>query len=73
MKKGLKAKTKQIAVGELASHLDSIDSWRLLDDLSSLVESSRRRVALSVSSERVMLCWHIGRRISEDLPAENRA
>ena len=49
MKNGLKAKTEQIAVGELASHLDSIDSRRLLDDISSLVESSRRRVALSVN------------------------
>ena len=73
MKKGLKAKTEQIAVGELASHPDSIDSQRLLDDIRRLVESSRRRVALSANSELVMLYWHIGRRISEDLPAENRA
>jgi hypothetical protein len=73
MKNGLKAKNEQIAVGELASHLDSIDSQQLLDDIGSLVESSRRRVALSVNSELVMLYWHIGRRISEDLPADNRA
>ena len=52
---------------------ESIDSERLLDDVRSLVETSRCSLAKAVNSELVLLYWHIGRRISEDLPAENRA
>ena len=52
---------------------ESIDSERLLDDVRSLVEKSRCSLAKAVNSELVLLYWHIGRRISEDLPAENRA
>ena len=73
MKKELKVKYELPSVGkiyELASHPDS---KQLLEDISCLVESSRHRLAQSVNSELVLLYWQIGRRISEDLPAENRA
>ena len=39
----------------------------LLGDLRSLVESARTRVAVGVNAELVMLHWHIGHRIREDL------
>ncbi len=73
MKKKLKVKDEQPSTGkinELASHLGS---KRLLDYISCLVESSRHHLAQSVNSELVMLYWQIGKRIGEDLPAENRA
>ncbi len=76
MKKNLKVKDELPSAGKMKEsgiNTDAIDSKRLLDDISCLVENSRRRVAQSVNSELVMLYWQIGKRISEDLPAENRA
>jgi len=55
------------------AELESINSERLIDDVRSLVEESRRSLARTVNTELVILYWHIGRRISEDLPVENRA
>ena len=60
----------KIGPGRLPEHLDS---EKLIDDVRSLVESSRRRLTQAVNSELVMLYWQIGKRIIEDLPAENRA
>jgi len=76
MKKNLKVKDELPSAGKMKEsgiNTDVIDSKRLLDDISCLVENSRRRVAQSVNSELVMLYWQIGERIFEDLPAENRA
>jgi len=75
MKKELKVREEmpsfdRIESGRLPEHLDSD---KLIDDVRSLVESSRRCLAQAVNSELVMLYWQIGKRISEDLPAENRA
>jgi len=75
MKKELKVREEipsfdRIESGRLPEHLDS---EKLIDDVRSLVESSRCRLAQAVNSELVMLYWQIGKRISEDLPAENRA
>ena len=39
----------------------------LLGDLRSLIESARIRVAVGVNAELVMLHWHIGHRIREDI------
>jgi predicted nuclease of restriction endonuclease-like (RecB) superfamily len=39
----------------------------LLGDLRSLIESARTRVAVRVNAELVMLHWHIGRRLREDI------
>jgi predicted nuclease of restriction endonuclease-like (RecB) superfamily len=50
-----------------------INSERLLQDVRSLVERARLHVAQSVNSELVLLYWHIGRRIGEELPAEGKA
>ncbi len=76
MKKNLKVKDELPSAGKMKEsgiNTDVIDSKRLLDDISCLVENSRRRVSQSVNSELVMLYWQIGKRICEDLPAENRA
>jgi hypothetical protein len=58
---------------DLNHSIESTSSERLLDDVRSLVEISRSSLSRAVNSELVMLYWHVGRRISEDLPAENRA
>ena len=39
----------------------------LLGDLRSLIESARVRVAVGVNAELVMLHWHIGHRLCEDI------
>ncbi|MFA5269857.1 MAG: PDDEXK nuclease domain-containing protein [Methanoregula sp.] len=39
----------------------------LLGDLRSLIESARIRVAVGVNAELVMLHWHIGHRLHEDI------
>lgn len=52
---------------------ESINYERLIEDVRSLVEESRRSLARAVNAELVLLYWHIGRRISEDLQAESRA
>lgn len=39
----------------------------LLGDLKSLIESARIRVAVGVNAELVMLHWHIGHRLREDI------
>jgi predicted nuclease of restriction endonuclease-like (RecB) superfamily len=76
MKKNLKVKDELPSAGKMKEsgiNTDVVDSKRLLDDISCLVENSRRRAAQSVNSELVMLYWQIGKRICEDLPTENRA
>ncbi len=66
MKKDLDARK-----GPLSS--DNIDSERLLSDVRSLVERSRYSLAQAVNSELVLLYWRIGRRIREEILAEDRA
>lgn len=39
----------------------------LLGDLRSLIESARIRVAVGINAELVMLHWHIGHRLREDI------
>jgi predicted nuclease of restriction endonuclease-like (RecB) superfamily len=39
----------------------------LLGDLQALIESARIRVAVGVNAELVMLHWHIGHRLREDI------
>lgn len=45
----------------------------LLDDLQSLIESARIRVAVGVNAEMVMLYWNIGTRIRKDILGKERA
>lgn len=46
---------------------------RLLGDVRSLIEAAREQTARAVNSELVGLCWHIGKRIREDVLHEKRA
>lgn len=45
----------------------------LFNDIKTLIESSRTRVALSVNSEMVILYWQIGERIRKDILGQERA
>lgn len=55
---------------ELSTLPDHIDSEKLLQDVRSLVERSRLRVAQSVNSGLVLLYWRIGKRIREEILAQ---
>ncbi len=46
---------------------------RLLSDLRSLIEQARSDVARTVNSALVMLYWHVGKRILEDVLKQKRA
>lgn len=45
----------------------------LLDDLRTLIESARVRVAVGVNAEMVLLYWRMGTRIRQDVLGEARA
>ncbi|MBZ0274468.1 PDDEXK nuclease domain-containing protein [bacterium] len=45
----------------------------LVDDLRSLIESARQRVASAVNAEMVLLYWSIGERIKRETIGEGRA
>jgi len=45
----------------------------LLGDLQTLIESARIRVAVGVNAELVMLHWHIGHRLREDILNSGRS
>ncbi len=68
-KKRVKDKDKQDLMPVInTSNLDS-----LFNDIKSLIESSRTRVALSVNSEMVILYWNVGERIRKDILGQERA
>jgi hypothetical protein len=46
---------------------------QLLGDIRSLIEQSREQVARAVNTVLVKLYWQIGRRIRQDVLAEQRA
>ena len=51
----------------------TVEGPALLDDLRTLIESARVRVAIGVNAEMVLLYWRLGSRIREDLLQEERA
>ena len=64
--------------GEIISHtVQDIEPasvpHALLGDLRSLIESARIRVAVGVNAELVMLHWHIGHRLREDILNSGRS
>jgi len=74
--KGLKIKEEMASADEMARSEEdeiAIASEELVGCIRPLIEQAKARVAQSVNSELVMLYWQIGKRISEDLPAEDRA
>ena len=60
-------------IAELDENEISVTSEELVGSIRPLIEQTKARLAQSVNSELVLLYWHIGRRINERLPAENRA
>lgn len=53
--------------------MDNVALDNLFIDIRNLIEESRKKVALSVNSEMVILYWHIGERIRIDILGEERA
>ncbi len=45
----------------------------LLADLRTLIDTGRRRAAAAINHELVQLYWHVGRRIRQDVLADERA
>jgi predicted nuclease of restriction endonuclease-like (RecB) superfamily len=49
------------------------DEDALFGDVATLIESARTRAAAAVNSELVMLYWHVGRRVREEILGDDRA
>ncbi|HEX9092531.1 MAG TPA: PDDEXK nuclease domain-containing protein [Coriobacteriia bacterium] len=49
------------------------DEDALFGDVSQLIESARTRAAAAVNSELVMLYWHVGKRVREDVLGGEKA
>jgi len=45
----------------------------LIGDLRQLIDSSRRRAAIAVNNELVLLYWQVGTRIRTDILNDERA
>lgn len=45
----------------------------LLDDIKSIINQSKNRIALKVNSEMTMLYWNIGKRIKQEILKDKRA
>ena len=73
MKKSVKPRNKNAR--EIISPIkDSLGlSAGLLDDLQSLIESTRIRVAVGVNAEMVLLYWDMGERIRTEILSDERA
>jgi len=71
------AKARKRKSGNLATRTKSppepADAARLLDDLRRLIDEARQQVARTVNAGLVTLCWHIGRRIRQEILGEQRA
>lgn len=65
--KKLTKRTGDLLSREVKAPEPSCDSPALIRDLRSLIESARVRVAIGVNAELVMLHWHIGHRLRQDI------
>jgi hypothetical protein len=52
---------------------NAVSSGALFEQVKTLIEQSRRNVAVSVNAELTLLYWHVGKAISQDLLANKRA
>ncbi len=59
--------------GETAADSGSTPVPELLEDLRSLIEAARLRVAVGVNAEMVLLYWRMGTRIREEILGADRA
>lgn len=65
--KNLTKKTRDVTVPAPVDIEPTSVPPALIGDLKSLIESARFRVAVGVNAELVMLHWHVGHRIREDI------
>ena len=70
MKKRSKSNSHAISprVSRSAAPMD-----RLLADVRELIDGARQCVARAVNTSMVLLCWHIGKRVREDILHQQRA
>lgn len=55
------------------SKLSSIDDEKLIGEIRSLIEQTRTNVAQTVNSALVLMNWHIGKRINDEILRNKRA
>ncbi|MGA2257429.1 MAG: DUF1016 N-terminal domain-containing protein [Thermoguttaceae bacterium] len=71
MKKPQKAKSSQVSAP--ATPLAASSTGRLLADVRTLIEAARQQVAQADNAGLVALCWHVGKRIRQEILGEGRA
>lgn len=71
MKKPPKSKSRALSPRTSRSVAHVAD--RLLADVRELIEAARQHVAREVNASMVLLYWHIGKRVREDILHEQRA
>ena len=57
----------------MAQEIDHSLEARLYDDVCSIIEQARYRVAVYVNSEASLMNWNVGKRIKEDVLFNKRA
>lgn len=57
----------------MAQEIDQRLEKQLYDDVCSIIEETRYRVAVYVNSEASMMNWNVGKRIKEDILLNKRA
>ncbi len=68
-----KKRVKGNDIKDTISEINTSTLENLFNDIKSLIESTRTRVALSVNYEMVILYWQIGERIRKDILGQERA
>ena len=53
--------------------MNKLNNFELVDDIVSLIRSSKQRTAATVNAELTLLYWHIGNRINQYLLQGERA
>lgn len=67
-------KSKPIAVPARSARTPApVSADRLLTDVRALIEAARHQVAQAVNTGLVVLYWHVGKRIREDVLGNDRA
>jgi hypothetical protein len=68
-----RSQEKVLPIQQVAQPSEQVVTKKLFSDLRSLIDSARNQVAKSVNLGLVMLNWHIGKRIREDILGQERA
>lgn len=57
----------------MSSELEQFDNNKLFDELSSLIEQGKQKLAYAANSALTLLFWHLGKRINEEVLHNERA